>query len=225
MFDSVARFYDGTNRVLSLGLDGYWRRTAVALLQPEAGGLYLDVGCGTGDVVLEILNQMAGSLVVGIDPSGGMLEIGREKVQRAGHADSIVLLPGDALNLPFRDRCFHGVITAFCLRNVTDRQRALTEFKRVLRPEGRLVILELTDPAGPLMKPLFRMYSNLVMPVVTKLMSSVSAYRYLTDSMADFPTAERFAAIMESVGFERVQFFRMTGGITTCFVGSRSSGV
>ncbi len=223
MFDAIAGYYDSTNRFLTGGLDWYWRRRAVACLAPTAGGLYLDVGCGTGDVAVEILRQAEGSRVVGVDPSQGMLDIGRNKILEAGHERAIALVPGDALDLPYQDACFDGVITSFCIRNVTDRQRALGEFKRVLRPDGRLVILELTDPAGPWMRPLFRVYSNLVMPLVAKVMSSAPAYRYLTASMVDFPSAERFAAIMETVGFSGVQFFRMTGGITTCFFGSPSS--
>jgi demethylmenaquinone methyltransferase/2-methoxy-6-polyprenyl-1,4-benzoquinol methylase len=223
MFDAIAGYYDSTNRFLTGGLDAYWRRRAVACLAPTVGGLYLDVGCGTGDVALEIVRQAAGSRVVGIDPSQGMLDLGRNKVSQAGQDRAIQLVPGDGLALPFPDGRFDGVITSFCIRNVTDRRGALAEFQRVLRPNGRLVILELTDPVGLLMKPLFRVYSNLVMPLVTRFMSSAPAYRYLTASMTDFPSAERFKEIMETVGFKHVQFFRMTGGITTCFFGTPSA--
>lgn len=219
MFDYIARFYDGTNLILSLGLDGYWRRKAVTRLGPVGGGLYLDVGCGTGDVSLEILRRSPGSRVVGIDPSGGMLEVGRAKVQTAGLSHAISFIKGDALNIQFRGSSFDGVITSFCIRNVTDRLRALKEFKRVLRPGGKLVILELTDPTGRVMKPLFRVYSRVVMPFVTKIMSSVRAYRYLTDSMIDFPRAEKFTDLMQEAGFAGIEHFPMTGGITTVFVG------
>lgn len=222
MFDRIAGYYDGTNRLLSVGFDRYWRRRAVASLQPGAGGSYLDVGSGTGDVALEILRQSPGSIVTGIDPSEGMLVLGRVKIQAAGLAQSITLSVGDALDLQFRDHAFDGVITAFCIRNVTDRRRALEECYRVLRPGGKFVILELTDPVGPLMKPLFRIYSKAVIPLVTRILSSAPAYRYLTDSMADFPLAERFESFMQEVGFKHTSYVRMTGGITTLFSGTRA---
>ncbi len=217
MFDRIANWYDGTNSLLSLRMDRYWRRRAVARLGPEPGAAFLDVGCGTGDVALEILRQQSDCRVVGIDPSRGMLQIGRAKVEASGLARSIELREGNALDIQFPDHSFDGVITSFCIRNVADRRGALTEFHRVLRPAGRLVILELTDPTGPVMAPLFRIYSHLVMPLVTRIMSSVSAYRYLTDSMADFPPAETFLAMMEQAGFVSPEYFRMTGGITTVF--------
>jgi demethylmenaquinone methyltransferase/2-methoxy-6-polyprenyl-1,4-benzoquinol methylase len=220
MFDFIAGWYDSTNKILSLGLDGYWRRRAVALLRPEPELIYLDVGCGTGDISLEILRHCPGSRVVGIDPSERMLAVGRDKVKAARLDDSITLLKGDALDLQFRGDSFDGAITAFCIRNVTHRLQALREFRRVLRPGGRLVILELTDPEGPIMRPLFRIYSNVVMPFVTKIMSSRPAYRYLSNSMADFPKAEQFLKTMEQAGFVDTSYFRMTGGITTVFVGA-----
>jgi demethylmenaquinone methyltransferase/2-methoxy-6-polyprenyl-1,4-benzoquinol methylase len=149
-----------------------------------------------------------------------MLAVGREKVRAAGVSGAVSLLPGDVLNLQFPDNSFDGAITAFCIRNVTDRLSGLREINRVLRPGGSLVILELTDPVG-LMKPLFRLYSNVVIPLVTKVMSSVSAYRYLTDSMADFPLADRFVTVLQDAGFADTAYFRMTGGIVTIFLGRK----
>jgi demethylmenaquinone methyltransferase/2-methoxy-6-polyprenyl-1,4-benzoquinol methylase len=224
MFNRIAGYYDGTNRLLSVGFDRYWRRRAVASLAPKAGGTYLDVGSGTGDIALEILRQSPESIVTGIDPSQAMLVIGREKIEGMGLARSITLTVGDALDLQFRDYSFDGVITSFCIRNVTDRRRALEECHRVLRPGGKFVILELTDPGGPIMKPLFRIYSNAIIPLVTKVLSSASAYRYLTDSMADFPRAERFVSLMREVGFVDTGHIHMTGGITTIFSGTRAPG-
>ncbi len=217
MFDRIARFYDGTNRILSLGLDRYWRRKALDRLDIQAGGRYLDVGAGTADVAIAIVRREPTARVVGLDPSVGMLSIGREKIAGLGLSDAVTLIPGDALDLPFPDSTFDGVIIAFCIRNVTDRRRALREFRRVLTPGGRLVILELTDPVGRLMRPLFRIYSNVVMPAITKVTSSASAYRYLTDSMMDFPPAERFSGIVGEAGFTNASFTRLTGGIVTIF--------
>lgn len=219
MFDRIAGYYDGTNRLMSLGMDRIWRRRAVAALSPRSGGAYLDVGCGTGDVCIEILRQAPGGRAVGIDKSEGMLALGRNKLEAAGLAREIDLLAGDALDLQFSDRTFDGVITSFCIRNVTDRQRALHEFRRVLRRGANLVVLELTDPKGPVMGPLFKAYSQVVMPLVARALSSVSAYRYLADSMAEFPGADEFASTMDQAGFEEPRYFHMTGGIVTYFSG------
>jgi len=219
MFNHIAGYYDGTNRILSLGLDGWWRRTAVRALAPVSGRTYLDVGCGTGDVTLETIRQAPQSKVTGIDPSPGMLEIGRAKIGNAGLSDAVSLVSGDVLRMEFPDGFFDGAITSFCIRNVTDRKRALAEIFRVLRPGAKFVILELTEPAGPIMKPLFSIYAKVVMPMVTKVLSSVSAYRYLSDSMADFPKSDIFSDLMQKAGFVDVRNRRLTGGIVTLFEG------
>jgi demethylmenaquinone methyltransferase/2-methoxy-6-polyprenyl-1,4-benzoquinol methylase len=222
MFERIAGFYDSTNRILSLGLDAWWRRRAVRRLKPAPGGKYLDVGCGTGDMALEVTRQAPGSWVVGIDPVENMLAIAAEKVRAAGQAANISVAKGDVLNLEFDDNSFDGAITAFCIRNVTDRRRGLVEIHRVVKPGGLLVILELTEPGGPIMKPLFRTYARVVMPLVTKLMSSVSAYKYLAASMADFPKPATFLNLMETAGFTNLTHERLTGGIVTIFAGESS---
>ncbi|MGO9117693.1 MAG: ubiquinone/menaquinone biosynthesis methyltransferase [Desulfomonilaceae bacterium] len=219
MFDAIAGYYDGTNKILSFGLDGFWRSRAVTRLQPVPGGKYLDVGCGTGDVALQIVRRAPGSKVIGIDPSQGMLIQGQKKVSSAGLADSISLITGDVLDLKFEDRSFDGAITSFCIRNVTNRRLALREIFRVIRLGGRIVVLELTQPTGRTMGPLFKIYSRVAMPILTKIMSSVSAYRYLTDSMADFPRPELILALMKEAGFIECAYRHMTGGIVTLFEG------
>ncbi len=168
---------------------------------------------------MEILRQSPGSQVIGIDPSVGMLALGQEKVKARGLSHAISLMQGDVLGLSFEDDFFDGAIASFCIRNVTDRKRALQEIHRVVRPSGTLIILELTEPGGPIMKPLFRIYSRIVMPAVTKVMSSVPAYRYLTDSMADFPPPTVFAELMSQTGFDNMGFVHLTTGIVTLFWG------
>jgi demethylmenaquinone methyltransferase / 2-methoxy-6-polyprenyl-1,4-benzoquinol methylase len=220
MFNEIAGFYDRTNKILSLGLDGYWRRVAVRTLDPQPDCVYLDVGCGTGDVSLAIARHShAASRVIGIDPSEGMLRIGIEKIARKGLQENISMLPGDVLNLQFPDKTFDGAIAAFCIRNVTDRKRALSEIHRVIRPGGSFVILELIEPDGPLMKPLFRLYSKVVMPIITGLMSSVPAYRYLSDSMADFPRPQAWMQLMSQAGFSETGSRPLTGAIVRIFTG------
>lgn len=219
MFDRIARYYDGTNRLLALGLDARWRRRAVSRLALMLGSTYLDVGCGTGDMALEIIKQAPGSRVVGIDPSEGMLEVGKEKIKAAGLSQAISLEKGDVLNLDFGDNAFDGAITAFCIRNVVDRRRGLQEIFRVIRPGGLLVILELTEPMGSIMGPLFRVYAKVVMPAVTAILSSKSAYRYLSDSMADFPQPREVLSLLRDTGYINRKYGHMTGGIVTLFEG------
>ncbi|MBI5251265.1 MAG: ubiquinone/menaquinone biosynthesis methyltransferase [Desulfomonile tiedjei] len=201
-----------------MGLDGLWRRRAVARLDPQPGHVYLDAGCGTGDASILLAKRSPGCKLIGIDPSQAMLRIGMSKVEKAGLVENISMLPGNVLDLQFPDKIFDGVITAFCIRNVTDRMRALAELRRVIRPGGVLVILELIQPDG-VMKPLFRLYSKVVMPLVTALMSSVPAYRYLSDSMADFPRPEEWLRFMEEAGFTNTETEPLTGGISRIFVG------
>lgn len=219
MFEHIASFYDGTNKILSLGLDGYWRRKAVEYLRPAPESHYLDVGCGTGDVAIEILRAAENVMVTGIDPSSAMLAVGRKKVSEAGLNNNIRLIDGDALDIPFQNSSFDGAITSFCIRNVPYRLRAVKEIHRVIKPGGRFIILELTEPLGPIMRPLFRIYGKVVMPAVTYLMSSVSAYRYLTDSMADFPHPDVFLKLLSDSGFEQLDYRHLTGGIVTIFTG------
>lgn len=219
MFDMIARWYDGTNRLLSLGLDNLWRRRAVTVLNPKPEGLYLDVGVGTGDVSLLITEKSPETRVIGVDPSVGMLKVARAKRDNAGLSHRIQVMAGDVLDLSFPDNTFDGAITAFCIRNVTDRRRGMREICRVVKRGGQFVILELTEPLGPIMRPLFRFYARALMPVISGLMSSAKSYRYLADSMADFPKPHVFLRAMEESGFTHCSYEHLTGGIVTLFTG------
>jgi demethylmenaquinone methyltransferase/2-methoxy-6-polyprenyl-1,4-benzoquinol methylase len=222
MFNDIAPHYDGANRILSIGLDQRWRRQAVKRLESNAGHLYLDVGCGTGDISFEIVRQDPKARVIGIDSSRGMLEIGWTKIRRYGAESQVSFREGDCLDLEFPDNTFDRVISVFCVRNVTDHNRAFSEIVRVLKPEAKLVIMELTEPDGPIMKPLFQIYSKTVMPFVTKIMSSVSAYKYLAASMAAFPKPDQIKGAMIGAGMTDVQYSQMTGGIVTVYEGYKT---
>jgi demethylmenaquinone methyltransferase/2-methoxy-6-polyprenyl-1,4-benzoquinol methylase len=220
MFDRIARRYDLTNRLLSLGLDGRWRRKAVSVLRPRGGRRYLDIGCGTGDMAIEILRQCPEATVVGIDPAGRMLDIAAEKVRKAALTGSIRLQAGDATELAFEDGSFSGIVTAFCIRNVTRRARAIRQMRRVLAPGGRAVILELTLPRNRVLRLGHGLYAGWLVPLAGRLIArNADAYRYLLDSVRGFPRPQELLAMMAEAGFSDPCHVALLGGTVTVFVG------
>lgn len=215
MFDGIAGRYDRLNRILSLGQDRRWRRRAVAQMVPRAGGRYLDIGCGTGDVALELLRQCPDTRVTGLDPSRGMLALAEAK-----SAGQIRYVVGDALSLPFADGTFAAVIMAFCFRNVVDRLRAAREMRRVTAPCGRVVVLELTVPESRLARFGHRLYNRWLVPLVGRLLAGRrGAYQYLSDSIEAFPRAAAVAELLAEAGLRQVRHVPMTAGAVTLFVG------
>lgn len=219
MFDRIARRYDLLNRINSLGTDRSWRRRAVRSLRPRPGGLYLDLATGTADVALEILRQEPGARVLGIDPSPGMLEIGRGKVEAAGLGGKVELREGEAQRLELSDGSVDGVVIAFGIRNVPDRARALREMARVTRPGGRVAILELTEPRRGLFAPFVRFHVHTLVPRVGAWLSGAREYRYLEESIAAFPAPAEFRAQMESSGLEVLEARPLMFGACHVFVG------
>jgi demethylmenaquinone methyltransferase/2-methoxy-6-polyprenyl-1,4-benzoquinol methylase len=200
MFDRIARRYDLLNRLSSFGRDRAWRRTAVAALDLAPGHRVLDLATGTADVALEVLRQQPAATVVGIDPSAGMLEVARRKVAAAGLAGRVELGHGDAEALPLADASVDGVIIAFGIRNVPDRERALREMARVTRRQGRIVILELSEPRSGLLAPLARFHIHHVVPRLGAWLSGGREYRYLESSIAAFPEPRELADLMRRCG-------------------------
>ena len=219
MFDRIARRYDLLNRLISLWQDGRWRRRAVAELQPVEGGRYLDVGCGTGDATIEVLRQCPRATIVGMDPAENMLALARAKADRLGLEAAISFEAGDAANMSFPNRSFDGAITAFCIRNLTDRLDALTEMRRVLRDGSRLVILELTTPSNGMVRLGHWLYCRSVVPAAGRLIAgSGDAYRYLIKSVEAFPRPERLAELIGQAGFCDVRSVGLCGGVVSVFV-------
>jgi demethylmenaquinone methyltransferase / 2-methoxy-6-polyprenyl-1,4-benzoquinol methylase len=201
LFDRIAPVYDAMNRIMTAGLDRTWRRLAVeAVVQP--GDRVLDACCGTGD--LAIAAEREGGFVTGLDFSPAMLERARRK------SETIEWIEGDLLALPFDDGSFDAATVGFGVRNVADLDAALRELRRVLRPGGRLAILEITQPRGPL-RPFFSLWFDRIVPVLGKVLPGGKAYAYLPASVRRFPTAEQLAALLEGHGFEQVRF-RLLGG-------------
>jgi len=221
MFDGIARRYDMLNRLLSLGMDRAWRRRAVARLAPRDGETFLDVGCGTGDVAIEILRQAPRAQVIGIDPAEAMLRIAEHKVGRAALGESITFRPVDLSAADFPDASFDGLTSAFCIRNIPDRQTALAGMRRLIRPGGRVVILELTRPSIRLVRLAHRFYNRCIVPLAGRLFSPrAEAYGYLAESIECFDDPEAILAAMSAAGFDDIAAERLTAGIVTVFTGT-----
>jgi demethylmenaquinone methyltransferase/2-methoxy-6-polyprenyl-1,4-benzoquinol methylase len=218
MFDAVAPRYDLLNRLMSLGLDGRWRRRQVERLRLSGPARVLDLATGTADVALAIARRYPQAQVVGVDPSVCMLAIGRRKVAASGLASRIQLELGDAQALPFPDASFDGTCISFGIRNVPDRLRALCEMRRVTRPGSRVVILELGEPEESWLSPLARLYVHHLVPALGRWLSKADAYRYLQRSMARFPPAADFAATLPEAGLEVVAVERLGLGAAHLFV-------
>ena len=201
LFDRIAPVYDAMNRVMTVGLDRSWRRLAVeAVVQP--GDRVLDACCGTGD--LAIAAEREGGHVTGLDFSPAMLERARRK------STTIEWVEGDMLALPFEDASFEAATVGFGVRNVVDLERGVAELRRVLRPGGRLAILEITQPRG-ILRPFFSLWFDRIVPLLGKVLPGGRAYTYLPASVRRFPGAEELAALLERHGFTQVRF-RLMGG-------------
>jgi demethylmenaquinone methyltransferase/2-methoxy-6-polyprenyl-1,4-benzoquinol methylase len=218
MFDAIAARYDLVNRVISLGVDQSWRKKTVRSLNLAEGAQVLDLATGTADLALMIASKLESAKVVGLDPSSAMLAVGQRKIDKKGLAERISLVQGDAEALPFPDRSFDGVSIAFGIRNVPNRGRALREMARVTRPGGRIAILELSEPRkGPLAS-LARFHVHTLVPHVGAFLSRAPEYRYLERSIAAFPPAEEFGALMEQSGLSVLEIVPLTFGVCHLYV-------
>ncbi len=222
MFSGIAGRYDLLNHLLSGNIDKRWRRVAVRALESSLveGARVLDVACGTGDLSL-VLAEAGAVRVVGLDFCRPMLEIARRKAE--ADSRSIPFVEGDALRLPFADETFDAATIAFGLRNLAGVAAGLRELRRILRPGGRLAVLEFSSPVVPGFRALFRFYFTRVLPRVGGLLSgSRGAYEYLPDSVLKFPDQKRLAELMREEGFEGVEYRNLTGGIAALHTGTRA---
>lgn len=221
MFDDIAPKYDLLNRVLSAGIDRKWRRLVIEKLISTRPGRVLDVATGTADLAIMAAEHGVDE-VVGVDIAENMLEIGRGKVDERGLGESVVLRTGDAEKLPFSDRQFDAATVAFGVRNFEDLDRGLAEIHRVLKPGGRLIVLEFSRPSAFPIKQLYGFYGRYVLPVIGRLISGdPSAYTYLPESIAVFPQGEEFLQRMEQVGLVDTAQLRLTFGIASIYEGVR----
>jgi demethylmenaquinone methyltransferase / 2-methoxy-6-polyprenyl-1,4-benzoquinol methylase len=223
MFDNVAGTYDGLNRFLSLGIDVYWRKKAIAKLKSLTPKVILDVATGTADVALETNRQLAPDSIIGVDISALMLEVGRKKIANQG-ADKVIRLElGDSENLQYPDATFDAATLSFGVRNFENVEKGLREIHRVLKPNGKLIILEFSRPRQFPFKQLFNFYFKYILPFIGKLTSKdARAYTYLYESVQAFPDREAFVAMMQKSGFEKASFETWTIGIVCCYEGQKS---
>jgi demethylmenaquinone methyltransferase/2-methoxy-6-polyprenyl-1,4-benzoquinol methylase len=218
MFDKIAARYDTMNRVLSFGLDRGWRRRTVRALQLGASSHVLDLATGTGDLAVDIARMHPGATVIGLDPSREMLAIAQRKLAGRGLAGRVTLVRGDAQHLPYRDCEMDAATIAFGIRNVPDRLAALREMTRVVRPGGRVAVLELGEPRRGLLARAARFHTRHVVPRLGALLSGAREYRYLQRSIAAFPPSAEFAALMERAGLHVVEVAPLTFGVCTLYV-------
>ena len=209
MFDRIAPVYDAMNRVMTAGLDGRWRaETAAAVVRP--GDRVLDSCCGTGDLALA--SGRIGGRVTGVDFSEPMLQRARQK------SSDVTWVQGDALALPFEDASFDAATVGFGVRNLSDLEDGLRELRRVLKPGGRVGILEITRPRG-LLAPFYRLWFDGVVPLLGKVLPGGSAYTYLPASVRRFPGPEGLAGALRAAGFEDVRYRLFAGGIVALHTG------
>jgi demethylmenaquinone methyltransferase/2-methoxy-6-polyprenyl-1,4-benzoquinol methylase len=219
MFDRIAGVYDLMNTAMTAGMHHRWRRRAADLAELEPGATALDVCCGTGDLALELAARVGpdGS-VVGCDFSERMLDLARAKAGRRGVA-AVRFEWADALRLPHGDASFDAATIAFGARNLSDLDRGLSELRRVVRPGGRLVILEITQPTRPPLSAFYSLWFDRIVPFLGTVAGDRGAYTYLPQSVKRFPSPRGLAERMAAAGFPRVRYLVLAGGIITIHVG------
>lgn len=221
MFDSIAPKYDRLNRILSLRIDVRWRKKTVKQVDASGAVEVLDVATGTGDLALAMARSRADRMVTGVDISQGMLRISAQKIERAGLGSRISVRHESALAMSFPDDCFDAATIGFGVRNFENTVPGLTEICRVLRPGGRLFVLEFSTPRGFLAAPYF-FYFRYVLPLIGRMVSkNSSAYTYLPESVLEFPCGEAFGELMRQGGFTNISYQTLSGGIATLYVGQK----
>jgi demethylmenaquinone methyltransferase / 2-methoxy-6-polyprenyl-1,4-benzoquinol methylase len=222
MFDAIAPRYDLLNHVLSAGMDRGWRNRAIDALGLTDRARVLDVCTGTGDLALAAVNRRPGASVVGVDFAAEMLRLGLVKVRAASLGNRIQLVRGDAARIPVGDATCDAATIGFGIRNVAEPERALAEIARILKPGGRLAILEFGQPRIPGIRTLYAWYFRYMLPLVGRLISKhQSAYSYLPASVGTFPPPAEFVKILAATGFSQVQAVPLTFGIVYLFTAQR----
>jgi len=222
MFGAIAPRYDFLNRLLSFGIDRRWRTKAVRLLKYRECSRILDVATGTGDVALEIALRTPDSVTItGADFCKEMIDLGIEKVAASPYASRIELKVAPCEDLPFANDTFDSITIAFGIRNLVDRKLGLAEMWRVLRPGGRMIVLEFSTPRSLLFRQMYYFYFRRLLPLVGGLFSRYNAYKYLPDSVLEFPSREEFSRMIAEAGFRNIHLHELTFGVATIYAGEK----
>jgi demethylmenaquinone methyltransferase / 2-methoxy-6-polyprenyl-1,4-benzoquinol methylase len=222
MFDDIAYRYDFLNRFLSVGIDIHWRKKAIRQLKDIDPKRILDVATGTADVAILTARILQPEKIIGIDISDGMLGFGRKKIEKLGLQNLIELLNGDCETIKFEDNSFDAVTVAFGVRNFQHLEKGLSEIKRVLRPGGKLVVLEFSKPKTAPVKQLYHVYMGIVAPKLGKIFSkNRNAYKYLDESIKKFPEGKNFTTILDTLGYINTFCKPLSFGICSIYCGEK----
>lgn len=222
MFNKISPKYDILNRVLSLGIDTIWRKKALDLIKADKPQFILDVATGTADLAIEAAERLQPGRIIGVDIAEEMLEVGRGKIKKKNLDKIIQLQKGDSEQLPFEDNIFDAVIVSFGVRNFEHLEVGLKDIHRVLKPGGKLMVLEFSQPQKAPFKQLYTFYFKNILPLIGKIVSKdTAAYTYLPDSVEAFPFGEKFLSIMQTCGFVPKVKKELTFGVCTAYVGSK----
>jgi len=222
MFDNISKNYDFLNHFLSMGIDNIWRKKAIDQLKSTKPNIVLDVATGTGDLAITTLKRLSPKNIIGIDISEGMLDVGRKKMVKKKLNDRIKLQYGDSEDIPFEENNFDAVTVAYGVRNFENLSKGLSEMCRVLKPGGKAVILEFSQPKKFPVKQAFNLYFKNILPLIGKTVSKDSrAYTYLPESVDAFPDGKDFLKIFNDAGFKNTKQIILSGGISSIYVGEK----
>lgn len=217
MFDTISKNYDGLNRVISLGVDVKWRKKVVQIVGKNHPKQILDIATGTGDLAL-MMAKLNPNKIVGLDISSGMLAVGKDKIAKANLSEKIEMIVGDSEDMPFKDHTFDAITVSFGVRNFANLEKGIQEIARVLKPTGVLVILETSNPTKFPFKQGYKLYTNMILPIIGKLFSKDKvAYSYLSESANSFPFGTAFGNILEKNGFTNTTYKPVTFGVATIY--------
>ena len=221
MFNNISHRYDFLNHFLSLGIDILWRKKAIRLLEPDRPKQILDVATGTGDFALEALS-LNPDRIVGVDISAGMLEMGKVKMKKKGVDHIIDMQMGDSEKLLFDNNTFDATIVAFGVRNFENLKKSLQDMRRVVKPDGKILIIEFSRPKYFPMKQLYSFYFKAILPIIGRLISKdKAAYTYLPESVDAFPDGQDFLNILEEVGYKKTECIPLTFGISSIYIAQK----
>ena len=221
MFDNISKDYDGLNRVISLGIDVSWRKKVVKLVGENNPKQILDIATGTGDLAL-MMASLDPDKIVGLDISQGMLEVGKQKIAKENLNHKIEMVVGDSENIPFNDNTFDAITVSFGVRNFENLDKGLTEILRVLKPNGKFVVLETSNPTKFPFKQGYKFYTNFILPLIGKIFSKDKiAYSYLSESANSFPFGKAFNNILQKNGFKNPRNIPVTFGVASIYTSTK----